>query len=282
MKRVVLVAVIATALVLPAPQGAWAIKPGEEFNPNGFLNGPHYNLNIHGKKPTFSCPEQEYDADGNPVYGKSVFIPIDGKGTRIMMQSGKKGGKAEAITDLQAIDPCAKPFDGDDVLIQLPPGEYRVFGRALATPGGSLTTVPSLEGYEDSNGTYYFYMGTLFGDGSFASGSETFIRKRGKSKAAEITGLFLFSGTVCYLDPADCPAPDNCSGTAETLCCTPIGGPYESCGYGGLGCEGDLITGYCSYYDDEWVFNIAEFVDYLWSADNYGLKLLQVRFYPVK
>lgn len=284
MKQLLPAVVIAIALVIPAPDAAWAIKPGEEFNPNGFLNGPHHNLNIHGKKSNFSCPEQEYDAEGNPVYGNSIFIPVNGAGTRIMMQSGKKGGKADAITSLQAIDPCAKAFDNSDVLIQIPPGEYRVFGRALATPIGepSLETVPSLERYEDSGGTSYFYMGTFTGNGTFTTPTQTFTRKKGKSKAVEVSGLFKWTGSVCYLDPADCPDTINCTLTETTLCCVPddIDG-YESCGYGGETCEDVLVTGYCSDYTNEWIFNIAEYVDYLWEADNDGLKLLQVRFYPV-
>ena len=67
-----------------------------------------------------------------------------------------------------------------------------------------------------------------------------------------------------------------------TLCCVPdaLGG-YEFCGYGGATCADEMVTGYCSDYTNEWIFNVAEFVDYLWTAENEGLKLLQVRFYPV-
>jgi hypothetical protein len=39
-------------------------------------------------------------------------------------------------------------------------------------------------------------------------------------------------------------------------------------------------TVYCNEYVDEWVFNIGDFVEYLWNLDNNGVKLLQVRFYP--
>jgi hypothetical protein len=284
MKKLLLVVLTVVAIAAPAPDESWAIKPGKEFNPNGFLNGTHYNLNIHGKKSEFTCPEQEYDIEGNPVYGNSVFIPVDGKGARIMMQSGKKGGKADVITSLQAIDPCARPFDNSDVVIQIPPGEYRVFGRTLATHIGepSLETVPSLERYEDSSGTSYFYMGTLTGNGTFTTTTQTFTRKKGPSKAVEISGLFKWTGSVCYFYPADCPDTTNCSLTETTLCCVPGDSGYESCGYGGSTCADELVTGYCSDYANEWIFNIADFVDYLWTADNYGLKLLQVRFYPVK
>ena len=38
---------------------------------NGYPSGPHFNLNVHGKKSNFTCPEP-YPYDG---YGSSVFIP---------------------------------------------------------------------------------------------------------------------------------------------------------------------------------------------------------------
>jgi len=46
--------------------------------------------------------------------------------------------------------------------------------------------------------------------------------------------------------------------------------------------EGDctILTTYCNKYENEWVFNIADFVTYLWNTENNGVKLLQVRFYP--
>jgi hypothetical protein len=124
-------------------------------------------------------------------------------------------------------------------------------------------------------------MGTLTGSG-FSTPTQTFTRKNGKSKAVEISGLFKWTGSVCYLDPTDCPDTTNCILTDTALCCVSDGlGGYESCGYGGDTCADVLLTGYCSDYTNEWIFNIADFVDYLWAADNYGLRLLQVRFYPV-
>ena len=40
------------------------------------------------------------------------------------------------------------------------------------------------------------------------------------------------------------------------------------------------VTASCKHYENEWVFNIADFAQYFWDIDNNGLKLLQVRFYP--
>ena len=52
--------------------------------------------------------------------------------------------------------------------------------------------------------------------------------------------------------------------------------------------DGDDLCGgtiaYCKTYtaaDEQWIFNIADFVEYFWDIDyNKGVKLVQVRFYP--
>ena len=48
------------AILVLCFNSAYATKPGEYVNPNGFPSGQHYNLNIHGKKAEFNCPEQQY------------------------------------------------------------------------------------------------------------------------------------------------------------------------------------------------------------------------------
>lgn len=278
MKRICAVLMSTMFIVAVSSGAALAIKPGEDVNPNGFLSGPHYNLNIHGKKENFTCPDQTTD-DG----GKSVFIPLVDSGVSILMQSGKKGGKADLITDLQVIDRCA--MDDGQVVFQLPPGKHRVFARALATPTGEpdMMVIPSLERVEDSMGNELIDLG-LVTDNGFMKPNETFTRSTGKSKAVEVSELFMWSGSVCYLDAADCPA-GGCNAGAMDLCCIPDGlGGYDSCGFYGDGCEdggGVLVTASCNEYTEEWVFNIGELVDYLWTTSNNGLRLLQLRFYPV-
>lgn len=308
---------------------ALATKPGETVNPNGFPSGPHYNLNIHGKKADFTCPEQEYYMEitecpggvcgdysmgqlvescpdgfvcmetSTPIYGNSIFVPENGEDIKIYMQSGKVGGKgkkAEALpqNELWAIDPCA--FDEDGATIQLPPGEYDVYARALAKPTDNpdMTVTPQLVAAEDEYGNDLVYLG-LVTDIGFETPTETFTRKKGKSKAIPITGLFNWTGTVCYM-----VMPEGYSGTATNHCCYDyeLDGIYDYCCYDENNdliyqedeCTGDttgfeegqctIIATYCNEYRDEWVFNIADFVNYLWNANNNGLKLLQVRFYP--
>ena len=65
-----------------------------------------------------------------------------------------------------------------------------------------------------------------------------------------------------------------------TLCAA--GPPYEeSCYY----CDDatySLDSLLCIGYEDEWVFNIADLVNYYWETlSTGGFKLAQVRFYPV-
>jgi len=261
----------AVFIVVVSSGTALAIKPDDS---NGFISGPHYNLNIHGKKENFTCSDTNFD-DG----GKSVFIPLSGN-VSILMQSGKKGGKADLITDLQVIDKCA--MDDGQVVFKLPPGKHRVFARALATPtdNPSLKVIPELVSVEDSQGNVLIDLG-LVTDKGFKRTEETFTRSTGKSMGVEISELFMWSGDVCYLDPAptDCLSDINC--TEENFCCVDDGLGGQTCGFGGLTCAVDLIAGYCMTYSYEWVFNIGELVDYLWKTSNNGLRLLQVRFYPV-
>jgi hypothetical protein len=51
----------------------------------------------------------------------------------------------------------------------------------------------------------------------------------------------------------------------------------EICPFGSVS-----VSAFCKTYTNEWVFNIGDFVEYLWSLDNNGIKLMQVRFYPAK
>ena len=273
--------VIACALSAPA----FAVKPGEDVNPNGFPSGEHYTLNIHGKKLDFQCPEPGIDENGDPVYGGSIFIPEDGQGIQIIMESGSsKGKKAATLTEFGAKDPCTADFDGDAAVVQLPPNDkgYRVYGRPLAKPTGepSLSVMPELSAVEDELGNDLIYLG-LVTDNGFETAFATFTRRKGKSKAIDITGLFEWSGDVCYFDTSLCDPVDEC--TQSTICCTDadLDGVFESCEpqVDGICLVGTPTDAFCKTFTAEWVFSIADFVRYLWDSENSGLKLLQVRFY---
>ncbi len=284
MKNVSRVALlIAGAALLLAPS---LCAQSSDVNPNGFPSGAHYNLNILGKKDGFACPPAEIDPlTLQPVYGNVIFVPESGLGIQIMMQSGK-GSKAAAITTLQVLDPCTAAFDGTPALMQLPKNDlgYRVYARALAKPTNdpSMRIDPALVAAEDESGNDLVYLGLVTSNG-FETPYQTLTRTKGKSTAIPITGLFNWSGSVCYFNQTYCDPPESC--TETQLCCTDSDGDglFDECHALAEGeiCAGTLVTGYCRTYVDTWVFNIADFVTYLWSLDNSGVKLLQVRFYPV-
>ncbi len=281
-KSVLLVSALLTMIFGPM----LATKPGEILNPNGFPSGKHYNLNIIGKKSNFVCPEQEYDEFGNPIYGNVIFVPENGQGIQILMQSGKKGKKVKGIPTLQVIDPCTALFDSDEAIVQLPKNEfgYDVYARALATPTDNpwMTVEPSLFAVEDENGNSLIWLGIVTPTGFVSSWAE-FTRMKGKPTAIEITDLFMWTGKVCYLidDPAYC---DPC--TLEEVCAIDEDGDgyydrYEPLNEFGECDLGTKINVWCKTYDQPtWVFNVADFVTYLWDVNNNGLKLLQIRFYP--
>ena len=270
---------VVTAL-LAAPANAEKPVRVDDTLPNGFISGEHYNLNIIGKKEGFNCQKEQVDADGNSIYGKVVFIPEEGD-AKIYMQSGK-GSKFESFTTLQVIDPCAD--DGDGATLRLPKNDlgYRVFARALGKPVGvdRISLTPDLNVVEDENGNNLLYLG-LVTDIGFQSTGQSFTRTKGKSKAIEISNLFKYSGSICYFSIPE--------GTYDTqyVCCDVTDSETGECTAYVYIEPGDIcadpIPVYCKDYTEEpapWVFNIAEFVEYLWTTDNKGAQLLQVRFYP--
>ena len=250
---------------------------------NGFPSGPHYNLNIIGKKSGFVCPPPETDESGSPIYGNVIFVPEKGTKIEILMQSGK-GAKATAIPELQVIDPCTATIDGNAALLQLPKNDfgYDVYARALAKPTDNPTMkiIPDLVMVQDENGNDLVYLGLVKSTG-FQTPYVTFTRSKGSSKAVPITGLFQWTGDVCYLSEADCTGCET-----DDLCCTDFDsdGIYESCTVQlelvDCPAGSSTVTAYCRSYENMWVFNIGDFVTYLWDVNNDGLKLLQVRFYP--
>ncbi len=276
---------------------------------NGFLSGPHYNLNIIGKKAGFSCPAEVDPLTG--LYGNVIFAPEyldpdDPNGYyKILMKSGRKA----AYTDLNVVDNCAFLEGVETVgqaVIELPKSDlgYYVFGRVLAKPGKdpeqhTITIYnPTLASVRDESGNDLVYLGLVTTSG-FESTTQPFTRFPGKSKAGDITGLFMWKGEICYLtspDPSILP-------TSKTLCAQDLDGnlvaddadlngipdvlqPLPDTGLCPVGFVPVTLNLFCVSYADadaaaQWVFNIGDLVDYFWQVTDQGVKLLQVRFYPV-
>lgn len=248
---------------------------------NGFPSGEHYNLNIHGKKPSYIC--------NSTPGGGSVFVNEYGQSEIQLIQN-----KKSSVSQLYVIDPCSFS-PSDPAKVQLPSGEYQVYARILAKPGNTKTGeerkvifYPKLIDACNDTGEVDFGQFTecadssLLGIGLVTSGgvfdreSQTLTRvspAKGKNKAVEITEMFQWSGYVC--DPIY-----DVDGDGEMT-------PTDAGDQDGNGVvdENDLIIYLelsCSWYEHEWIFNIADLVVYGWDYNNYGSKLVQVRFYPTK
>lgn len=256
---------------------------------NGFPSGPHYNLNIIGKKDLFTCPPQELDANGAPIYGNVIFVPeVTNTSvqdpTQIVFESGLKGPKSNpTITELQVTDWCSGFSGTGSATLLLPKNDagYDVYARALAKPTNSPNVMinPSLVWLQDELGVDLYYLGSLGSTNYFSWGTNTFYRLKGKSPGLDITPLFEYTGDICYLTmPQDstyiqkplCGQDTNGDGIYENIVLNP-----GTCPTGYV-----PISGYCKTYNSTWVFNVADFVQYLWGLDNNGVKLLQIRFYP--
>ncbi len=286
-----------TAVVILWTGTALSLDPPPTPNPNGFISGAHYNLNVIGKKAGFTCP-----APIPGEYGNVIYVPEYGGPVSILMESGK-GARFATVPELQVTDACT--FDDSKAILQLPKSlnGYWVFARTLAKPGtdGSrnISIHPDLNIVQDEAGNQLWYLGSLNPDGTICKDVDagtgqdvqcTLTRSKGQSKAVNVTGIFEWSGSVCYFtDPADgktytttslcCSQADtDGDGSLEYVNCQPPPDPLAptTCPDGAVS-----VTTYCGSYANEWVFNIADFVQYLWEVTNDGVKLVQVRFYPI-
>jgi len=293
---------------------------GDNNKGNGFPPGFHYTLNIHAKNESFIC-DYERDELGNIIYGNVVNVPDyqAGEYSDIRMVSGR-GKTAETFTTLAVTDPCAGFPEGRDLTgndyasLQLPKNEfgYDVYARPLGKPSQNdltrnITIIPGLYSVEmeiyDADGNLILdefgnpvtddllYLG-LVTDNGFQTPDQSFERAKGKSTAVPITGLFLWSGGVCYFDPTGY-CDESCQ--SKPVCCetiTEVINDVEVTRYvncvdavitdGTAACTNTTLTPiyvYCREYENYWVFNIADLVAYLWNVDS-NVKQFNVRFYP--
>jgi hypothetical protein len=255
-------------------------------------------LNIHGKDVyTFTC-------DTTPG-GNSVFISEYGTST-IQYVTNKKS----SLTELIALDPCAESFDNDPAKVMLPHEEqgYYVFARLRGKPNNglhdedpsSVLLYPNevLELCNDT-GEYPDFpeytecimpLGLITIRDVYDATPEGFVRfdpietkGKGKGKAIDITRLFTWSGWVCDAS-LDTKGPDgDPDGVIDVY---DVPGDYD----GDLDVDADdlqlwlkeqELLGFCTYYEDEWILNIADLVVAEQDIANNGGKLMKIRFYPV-
>ncbi len=188
---------------------------------------------------------------------------------------------------------------------------YYVYGRILGKPNNSktdgepstilVTTNPLLQvDYEGA----VFPLGLVTTRGSYRAEDEEFIRfddesstatgkGKGKSVAKNITDMFMWTGWVVdnSLDINDELDTGNPDGQITFHDIPKDSGAGSRWDYDGDGFENDADVdawltdlgdpSLARYYEDWWVFDIAEMVTQSWDIENDGTKLLQIRFYPV-
>jgi hypothetical protein len=286
--------VFASALIASP---TFAAKPQNVISmSNGYPSGAHYNLIIHGKKTEnseatpeevtgFNCPSTEG--------GNSVFVADYGHST-IQYISNKKA----SVSGLTVLDSCAEAFDLDPAQVQLPYDEYYVFARLHGTPKNKhgepssviLTPNPVLQvcmqdpnnpdpfaDYTECDDTTLLVLGMVTTSGVYYATDHTAERydtsKKGKGpkNAQEITGLFTWTGYVC-----DASLDTNLDGVIDE---NDVTGDLNGDGAVNPDDYATLLDS-CDYYENEWVFNVADLVVEGMDFNNSGAKTLHIRFYP--
>ena len=329
MKRIVItvVSVVLVGILIFAALPVMAAKPDGKNGTkdviamsNGFPSGPHFNLNIHGKDPsTFTVP----DPLPAPPYGGSIFVteyslwdPIGDEFIEetIQYQSSKRA----SVTGLEVWDAWTQAFDGDPAVVKLPyePLGFYVFARILGKPQNGKNddgksniilksnTLVDLQNFVDDGDGGEVPIGLITKDSVYYAGYEAFYRfeqpeakGKGKSKARDITNLFLYTGWV--IDPildiwpeGDPPGDGIIDDNDVPSNAWDLASAYDDVAEGGngdsiiqidewLAYNAALATPLAWYFTQEWIFNIADLVITEQGLVNDGTKLLQLRFYPV-
>jgi len=204
------------------------------------------------------------NADGYYVFGRILAKP----------NNGKSGNASSVILyPNSVVEACNDPGNPD-------------FGDLTECPDDPLLA-----------------LGLIVGDNVYEATPEAYVRfdsgatkGKGKSKATDITDLFTYTGWVIDASLDIFPAPDGDGAiTKEDI---PFG-DYDSNSltpdnqdYNGDGLFNDddldawlidlaaLADPMAWFFDQEWVFNIADLVITEQGLVNDGTKLLQLRFYP--
>ncbi len=213
------------------------VKPGTDFN------GPHYNLNIIGKKADWSGGGSYDNPDRHTMFvpedttGWIIETPGDDATTNVPDLDGIRIWMTQG-SDWAVLDGNA--FDDGECAFQLAPGHYKVYIVAKAKP-----PKPGEDYYTDITG--WVYAADEYGAAYYYDIGDVRVTKSKKWKDA--TDLF-------YVSPGE--------------------------DYFGIISADMWVFEYLSFltaYDfglDPDIIDAA----YFWQYDNHGNKLVKVRFYP--
>ncbi|HKA57247.1 MAG TPA: hypothetical protein VKD28_01405 [Gemmatimonadales bacterium] len=247
----------AAAFALAACQNEVAAPKGENTPPPSFANsstgngapsGTHFNLNIIG------VPKDK-TADMDDNNGRRIFVQLFGGDS-----AGALNGKLfKEISKINKIflqpAPAGESFnvldanatDADGARFQLPADvstTYAVYARALGKPGGiSFTTTCATEAGADG------ILGTDDDEVICSTATLRMERTKGKQSFTNVSAELLF--ITITVDPATDPVLAACLGITTTQSVMlPL---FHAC-----------------------------LQNFFWNYDNHGLKLLQLRFYPIE
>lgn len=243
MKKLVVIGLAVVLLLTMAVTPVLAAKPGTDFN------GPHYNLNLIGKDKVMPG---EYD---NPDR-HTMFVPLDSTDMTFPINTPNNLG-TDTMEGIKITMTQGEEFamiDGDATdgygSFRLGAGKYMVYIAVKAKSpkfDGAYTDITGWVEAYDNLGQLWYYVPV---------GSVTV--SKNKNNWTDASTLF-------FVTPDEDPF-----GFVEVSGITPVGdlGIWVFDYMAGLGA---------------WVTDLYDFSNlaYFWQLDNYGNKLIQVRFYPM-
>jgi hypothetical protein len=241
MKKIVGILLVLALVAAILPSALYAKSPKTEFD----LNGPHFNLNLIGKKAGWNDKEVS-----NPDR-HTMFVPMDTSGWNITLELPNKVVNHALVADNVSSLPGfgifmtqsgaddfavndGTAFDGDPCELDLAPGTYRVVVVAKGKPTSENATIDGWAQVHNTTGLYYYLnLGDVSVGRKWVEATDLFFIDNEEINTGE-TGLPTVDGEVWIFDYFD----------------------YL-----------DTVGGYDDYA-------------YFWQLQNNGSKLIQVRFYP--
>lgn len=318
-RRIVQIAILLLIASTVAVSPVLAAKPIDvQYQSNGFPSGQHFNLNLHGRDPSTYTGNPTGNAVIVALNGSSTIEYLSNKKNRnntelVVLDSlaenfGPDYDPAQVYLPYNIVD------ESDNTT--KPAGGYYVYGRILGSPNKGADGGPSNilltqnfivaaanSANETTDGWPFGFdpdadllgLGVVTTDGNLyvPSGDGTFERfdpptdsyengkgnKQGKSKAAEITELFKWTGYVSdnmsldlnangYLDIGDVPSDQNGDAVIDEADLT-------------LWLDYLVSIGEAVFHEGVWIFDVADMIISGQTVVNDGTKNFQIRFYPV-
>jgi hypothetical protein len=278
MKSNLITPMMALLLVSLLAVSAGTFVFAKRFQPGIDFDGPHHNLNIHGVPDGIDKFEDDTVGSGR----HSIFIPLTNEDP-ITIQFSMSEELNWTVTDCDAtgdgsasiilprymfVDTDNDPETPDE---KLRVNSYKVYLVGLGKPGENEIVVSPRAEFSDSSGKVYYYWGDVTYEGhknKKHGGADT-----GQPNWQNATDLFLVDTTLWIDADGDGVVDQEWNDANGDGIVDP--GEWVDADDDGV-IDNELIT-----YEDEWVFNIEYLDGYWWDMQNSGVRLMQVRFYPV-